>query len=273
MAILTSNRDMIAEAAEHLARHDEHGYSQPHRAGSGGVEWLQHSDGTWYALHTGDYDCSEMVRSCVAAAGLIDWDYWSSYMWTGNEDAVLRGAGFERVPLDSLERGDVLWMDGHTGVYLGAGLMADAHGDEYGDIWGPSVGDQTGREIEIRSVWSCGWTRAYRAPEDDMTDEQIAKLADVLTHRVWEYIWTGDNHFPAMPHGLTHNPYNLLRTMPELVAEYTWAGDETEMDDDLSRNVYDKPRQILRDVRELAEKIDELNDKLDGLIEAVEAMG
>lgn len=219
MATLTSNADMIAEAAEHLARHDTHGYSQPNRAGSGGVEWLQFSDGTWYKLHTGDYDCSEMVRSCVAAAGLIDWDYWSSYMWTGNEAETLYGAGFTDAPLGDLERGDVLYMPGHTGVYLGGGLMADAHGDEHGDIYGPSAGDQTGREIEVRGVWSCAWTRAYRAPEESMTDQQIDKLADVVMHRVWEYIYRGDGRLPDPGHGDVPNTYNYQRYGFERIVE------------------------------------------------------
>lgn len=164
--------DVIAEVAEHLAADDSHGYSQPNRAGDGGVEHVALSDGTVVAVHTGDYDCSEMVRTCVAAAGLLPWGYWDSYMWTGNEDDVLRNAGFVRVNLSSLRRGDVLWKTGHTGVYLGDGLMADAHGDEWGGITGPNEGDQTGREIEVRGVWSCSWERAYRymGPERDGAD-------------------------------------------------------------------------------------------------------
>ena len=161
---MITHAEAIAQCAEHIAAHDAHGYSQPNRAGWG-EETLAFSDGTPYSISWGDFDCSEMVRSCVAAAQLVDHDYWASYMWTGNEDEVLRGAGFTTVPLADMRRGDVLWKPGHTGVYLGGGLMADAHGDEYGGIDGPNEGDQTGREIEIRSVWSCGWERCYRAPD------------------------------------------------------------------------------------------------------------
>lgn len=159
---MLSYADMVAEVAEHLARDDSHGYSQLNRAGDGGVEEVVLSDGTPVYVHTGDYDCSEMVRTCVAAAGLLDWDYWSSYMWTGNEADVLEGVGFVEVDLWGLQRGDVLWKTGHTGVYLGGGLMADAHGDERGGIDGPSQGDQTGAEIEIRPVGCCSWRRAWR---------------------------------------------------------------------------------------------------------------
>ena len=174
---MLSYKNIIAEVAEHLAEDDSHGYSQPNRAGTGGVEVICLSDGTLVSIHTGDYDCSEMVRTCVAAAGLIDWDYWSSYMWTGNEDSVLREAGFIRVEYDpdKLLRGDILWKTGHTGVYLGNYMMADAHGDEYGGITGPNTGDQTGYEIEIRSVWNCSWDRAYRyaGEERDSADQGV----------------------------------------------------------------------------------------------------
>ena len=159
---MLSYADMIAEVAEHLAEDDSHGYSQPNRAGDGGVEQVLLSDGTVVAVHTGDYDCSEMVRTCVAAAGLLPWDYWESYMWTGNEAEILEDAGFAEVDLWSLRRGDILWKTGHTAVFLGGGLMADAHGDERGGISGPSQGDQTGAEIEIRPVGCCSWSRAWR---------------------------------------------------------------------------------------------------------------
>ena len=168
--------EAIAQCAEHIAQHDSHGYSQPNRSGHG-TESLRFSDGTPYAIHWGDYDCSEMVRTCVAAAGLVDQDYWKSYMWTGNEDEVLRGAGFKTVALSAKRRGDVLWKTGHTGIYLGNSLMADAHGDEYGGINGPTEGDQTGREIEIRSVSKCAWERCYRPPTGNVPAPEAAAPA------------------------------------------------------------------------------------------------
>ena len=155
-----SYAEAIAQCAEHIAAHDAHGYSQPNRKGHGSEE-LAFSDGTPYSVHKGDYDCSEMARTCAEAAGLLSPD---SYMWTGNEDAVLKNAGFKEVKLSAKRRGDILWKQGHTGVYLGGGMMADAHGDEYGGIDGPHEGDQTGHEIEVRPVGSCSWERCYRPP-------------------------------------------------------------------------------------------------------------
>lgn len=157
---MISYGEAIAQCAEHIARDDSHGYSQPNRKGYG-TENLAFSDGTKYTIHHGDYDCSEMARQCAESAGLLSRD---SYMWTGNEHDVLLNAGFRLVPLSEKIRGDILWKPGHTGIYLGNGMMADAHGDERGGITGPTQGDQTGREIEIRPVSLCSWDRCFRPP-------------------------------------------------------------------------------------------------------------
>ncbi len=161
-------QDMMAEVGEHIALHDAHGYSQTNREGDGTVEHLTFSDGTPYKIHGGDYDCSEDMRMCVAAVGLVPWGYWDSYMWTENEDEVLTSHGFIRLPFDwgSTQRGDILWVKGHTGIALGNGLQADAHGDEYGGITGPNQGDQTGHEIEVRDLqWYWTWTYRYVGPQ------------------------------------------------------------------------------------------------------------
>lgn len=156
--------ERIAQIAEHIGSHDVHGYSQPHRKGHG-IETVRFSDGTTCLIHLGDYDCSEIVRTCVCAA--LGYEA-IEYMWTGNEDVALRALGFVRLPFSASDarRGDVLWVSGHTGVALGGGLQADAHGDEYGGLTGPSEGDQTGHEIEVRRLRS-SWTYIYRWPKQE----------------------------------------------------------------------------------------------------------
>ena len=155
--------ERIAQVAVHIARHDSHGYSQPHRSGDGTTETIALSDGSQVTVHGGDYDCSEMVRVCVNCALGGDYRGPIEYMWTGSQDGELRAQGFVRIPYDYhvVRRGDVLLVSGHTGVALGDGLQADAHGDEYGGISGPNRGDQTGREVEVRSLRST-WTAIYR---------------------------------------------------------------------------------------------------------------
>ena len=153
--------ERIAQVAEHFARHDAHGYSQPNR-GTGGTERVTLSDGSTVTVTDSDVDCSEMVRQCVNAA--ISGSHASPivYLWTGNEDEELRAQGFVRMAYSptAVRRGDVLWVKGHTGVALGNGRQADAHGDESGGITGPRSGDQTGHEVEVRELRS--WSYIYR---------------------------------------------------------------------------------------------------------------
>lgn len=153
--------ERIAQVAEHFAKHSSHGYSQPNR-GSGSAESVCLSDDTRVAVTNGDLDCSEMVRQCVDAAINGGHTLPIAYMWTGDEDEKLRSVGFKRIAYDpaKVRRGDVLWVKGHTGIALGGGKQADAHGDENGGITGPSRGDQTGHEIEVRGLRS--WTYIYR---------------------------------------------------------------------------------------------------------------
>lgn len=159
MAISVSER--IAQVAEHFARHDAHGYSQPNR-GKGSLEEVTLSDGSKVKVTNRDVDCSEMVRQCVNCALGGQSATPIVYMWTGDEDEKLKAQGFKRMAYDpgTVRRGDVLWVKGHTGVALGGGMQADAHGDEYGGITGPTKGDQTGHEVERRSLRS--WTYIYR---------------------------------------------------------------------------------------------------------------
>lgn len=158
--------ERIAQVAEHIASHSKHGYSQNNRAGDGTKETVALSDGSKVTIHGGDYDCSEMVRVCVNCA-LSGRDSGPIiFMYTGNEDEQLRAQGFTRMGYSAskVKRGDILLVSGHTGVALGGGKQADAHGDEYGGITGPSRGDQTGHEVEVRDLRS--WTYIYRAPGD-----------------------------------------------------------------------------------------------------------
>lgn len=114
-------------------------------------------------VHGGDYDCSEAVRMCYRAIDILP---YGSYMWTGNELALLKEHGFVEVKLtlSDLKRGDVLWKEGHTEMYLGNGLQGGARIDEVGGIHGPKKGDQTGREIASsafdQAYWK--WQKALR---------------------------------------------------------------------------------------------------------------
>ncbi|MBQ6650280.1 MAG: hypothetical protein IJM67_03425, partial [Atopobiaceae bacterium] len=72
---------------------------------------------------TGDADCSSLVKRILVAVGVIDAD---TYMWTGNERSILGVHGFAERNRWRPERGDVLWREGHTEVYLGDGECGGA---------------------------------------------------------------------------------------------------------------------------------------------------
>lgn len=162
-------REAAAQVMEHICEHDAHGYSQPHRAGDGTIEAVELSDGSTVTIHGADYDCSEAVRMCYRAVSVLP---YGSYMWTGNEDEVLTDAGFVRVPLSSIVRGDVLWRSGHTAIYLGNGKIGEAHHGDYADGRDGRQSDQDGTEVRIATYYESAWTRAYHYPEDGGTDKE-----------------------------------------------------------------------------------------------------
>ena len=125
-----------------LANDNSHGYSQANRWGP-------------------DYDCSSAVISAWKQAGVP-----LSCTYTGNMRDDMLSKGFVDVTADvnlvsgsGMLRGDVLLNEvHHTAMYIGEGMEAEASISETGGITG-KAGDQTGREILIRSYrdypWDC----------------------------------------------------------------------------------------------------------------------
>lgn len=110
-------------------------------------------------IHGGDYDCSEAVRMCYRAVGVLP---YGSYMWTGNELELLKANGFREIDFGSIGDGDVLWKNGHTEMYLAGGYQGGARIDEVGGKHGPKQGDQTGGEIARSKFVRSNWTKALR---------------------------------------------------------------------------------------------------------------
>lgn len=109
-------------------------------------------------IHGGDYDCSEAVRMCYRAVGVLP---YGSYMWTGNEIELLTAHGFKVRSLSSPKVGDVLWREGHTEMYLGDNMQGGARIAETGGING-AKGDQTGREITRSAYKPSSWSKLMR---------------------------------------------------------------------------------------------------------------
>lgn len=109
-------------------------------------------------IHGGDYDCSELVRMCYRAVGVLP---YGSYMWTGNEFELLTSYGFKERSLSDPQMGDVLLRKGHTEMYLGDGMQGGARISEHGTIAG-TKGDQTGYEIARSAYRASSWDTLLR---------------------------------------------------------------------------------------------------------------
>lgn len=135
--------------AEAIALDDSHGYDQVDRWGNP------------------NYDCSGLVISCLEAAGIPVKSSGATY--TGNMPDVLPKIGFKDVVKSvnlatgsGMIRGDVLLGNGHTAFCCGNGKLVHASINEKGTVTGGKSGDQTGREICIRSYYNKPWVHVYR---------------------------------------------------------------------------------------------------------------
>lgn len=119
-----------------IANDDTHGYDQVHRNGP-------------------NYDCSSLVGTALHEAGFDV----SPYSWTGNLEAQLIAAGFVNCKAPWLP-GDVhLKTHQHVVMSISNSQIAYASINEKGTVTGGRSGDQTGKEICIRSYYeySGGW--------------------------------------------------------------------------------------------------------------------
>lgn len=137
-----------------LANNPKHGYDQDNRWGP-------------------DYDCSSAVISAWQAAGVPVKSKGASY--TGNMKSVFLSCGFKDVHSSinlsngsGLKRGDVLLNTiTHTAMYIGNGQIVHASINENGTTTGGKTGDQTGKEICIRSYYNKNWDCVLRYMNDD----------------------------------------------------------------------------------------------------------
>ena len=149
-----SKVESACEWMENLARDPSHGYDQEHRWGE-----------------NGDYDCSSAVITAWELAGVPVKSNGASY--TGDMCLAFCNSGFKDVVAsvdlpsgEGLERGDVLLNDAHhTCMYIGDHLVVEASSNEVGGATGGEPGDQTGREVRIRSYYNFPWDHVLRYTE------------------------------------------------------------------------------------------------------------
>lgn len=133
--------EKAAAWAEATANDNAHGYAQDNRWGP-------------------DYDCSSFVITALRQAGFA-----LQATYTGDMRKALLAAGFEDVTAKvnlstgaGVQRCDVLLNDSsHTALVLGGGKIVQASINEKGTVTGGETGDQTGREIHIRSYYNYPW--------------------------------------------------------------------------------------------------------------------
>lgn len=111
------------------------------------------------SFNAGDRDCSRLQQTCYVVVDVLP---RGIHMWTGNEREILAAHGFVRRSLSSPKRGDILWREGHTEMYLGNGMCGGARIDERGTIYGSTQGDQTGREIARSAYDPDEWEELWR---------------------------------------------------------------------------------------------------------------
>lgn len=134
-----------------LCTDDSHGYSQEYRWGE-----------------EGDYDCSSAIIEAYQTAGVPVKEKGATY--TGNMRKVFLANGFKDVTGDvnlvtgaGMIPGDVLLNEAHhTAMYIGDGQEAEASINEKGTATGGTPGDQTGKEILVRSYRNYPWDCVLR---------------------------------------------------------------------------------------------------------------
>lgn len=147
---------------ENTAKNPIHGYDQSKRWGP-------------------DYDCSSMVITAWQTAGVPVKDNGATY--SGNSLSVFKNSGFYDVTKDinlstgvGLERGDVLIHVGkHMAMACGDGKIVQASINEMGKAIGGKTGDQTGKEISIRSYYNYPWTNVLRYKEETGSKKKSVK--------------------------------------------------------------------------------------------------
>lgn len=154
-----------------VAQDPAHGYDQTNRWGP-------------------DYDCSSMLISAWQQAGVQVKTAGATY--TGNMLPVFLKCGFEDVTAEinlttgaGLQRGDVLLnVRHHTAMCIGSGQIVHASINEDGKVTGGKTGDQTGREICVRSYYkySKGWDKVLRYVGSGKKEEvtQVKQYAGIV---------------------------------------------------------------------------------------------
>ena len=166
------------------------GYSQPKR---------DHLTIERLKAGTAETDCSYGVSWWLFMGGYLD---ENPAFHTKIEREYLASHGYELIDANaggfiSMQRNDVLWRTGHTGLYIGEGMQAEAIRDENHDAGyeGTTPGDQDGGETVVRPL-TLDWDYVIRkrdqpkpvAPIPTETEETMTFIFSCDSNRhMWLY--------------------------------------------------------------------------------------
>lgn len=136
-----SNLETAVKWMEEIAHDDSHGYDQANRNGP-------------------DYDCSSFVGTALNKAGFKV----NKSSTTRNLEKQLLDNGFEKMPVGAVrQRGDIfLKVGSHVVMCVDILNIVHASINEKGTVTGGKTGDQTGKEICIRTYYNGNWDYHFR---------------------------------------------------------------------------------------------------------------
>ena len=140
--------DLFVKWLVNIAEDDKYGYSQINR------ESLI------------DFDSSSLVYYGLINSGFTTNELGSRPFTTKTEQDILKKAGFTEIKITSntvLKKGDILWTESRTEVYIGEDMTVGAHQSSNSGTSDGQFGDQTGKEISVVNIAGGNyWQYAYR---------------------------------------------------------------------------------------------------------------
>ncbi len=144
-----SKLEKAVSYAINVAKNNRNGYSMPRRN-------MRNKKGGR------EYDCSSLVVSAYKAGGFKKLKMCT----TRNQVSIFKKAGFRYIPKcklnnfknsKKLKRGDILWRNGHTEIYIGKNKCVGAHRD-----YDRRAGDSSGKEISVTKYYNLNWSGILR---------------------------------------------------------------------------------------------------------------
>ena len=140
--------DLLVKWLVNIAEDDSHGYSQTQRNS------------------LIDFDCSSLVYYGLLNSGFTTNELGTTPFTTRTEQNILKKNGFSEIKIEpgvTLQKGDILWTDGRTEVYIGANMTVGAHQASNGGPSDGQYGDQDGSEIAVVNMAQGNyWQYIYR---------------------------------------------------------------------------------------------------------------